>query len=188
MAETPTMKGTALKATVDFAKAKGGEQTWNVILNSLDEKERKIFSGVILSSETYPLESYQKFLVTVSTHLAKGNPEIGLDIGHTILKQGLSGVYRAFLGIVTPNWIIRKTPLLWNRYLHGEYLKLEKVEQGSLTATVSGELMPLKVFCYAVLGSMMQTIKLAGGKEVIGNEIECRSDGYPCCRFVVRWK
>lgn len=182
------IKGSAVRSVIDFVKIKGDSSTWLTVVSQLSDEDRDIFSGVILSPNWYPMQSYHNLLLAISNNLSASSPEIGIDIGKKIIEDGLTGIYKTFLKILTPEYVMSKVPILWRRYFDGEQLELVEVTEKKITMEVIGEIKPPKVYCYTVIGGMIKGIELAGGKNVVGREIKCRASGCESCRFSVVWE
>jgi hypothetical protein len=182
------IKGSSVLSVVNFIKEKGGEDLMKKILNEMQENDRKQFSVSVLPNSWYQLDSYQRMMETAAKNLSGGNPDIGIEIGHKIIKDGLTGFYKVLIGFISAQYISSKIPMLWKNYFDDEKLEIVEVDKLRVQSRVSGPTKPVTVYCNSVLGGMMQAIELTGGKNVHGRETCCRKDGNQYCEFSLTWE
>lgn len=182
-----SIKGRAIISVIDFAKE---NSLWERVSAELSTKNRTIVSDVILPSQWYPLEDHIQLLELIVKH-SGGDPSIGIKIGKIILSDGLNKYYKIILGILSKKYILSKAPVLWKGYFNSEALNIIEVENKSLKVSVtdkSGSVRINKVYCFSVLGGMLQTIATVGGKNIKSSEVRCRCDNESACEYHITWE
>lgn len=103
------VKGTALKTTRDFVKINFPTE-FNKWMNELPEPIRKIYDGVLDISGWYPLrEAYLVPINRVSKMFYKGDDKVcGDAIGYYSAEVALKGLYKVFLLIASPAYLIQR--------------------------------------------------------------------------------
>ena len=103
------VKGTALKTTRDFVKLNYPDQ-FNKWLHEMPESARKVFEGVIDIGGWYPLkEMYLVPINRISRLFFNGDDKAcGDAIGYYSAEVALKGLYKVFLLIASPAYLIQR--------------------------------------------------------------------------------
>jgi hypothetical protein len=118
------IKGTAVKATIDYVKErqKNVYQQW---INSLPENSKKIMSNMINSTEWYSLTD----AVVIPTEklaetMKKPTQDIAYEIGRYSAEVALKGVYKIFVLISTPSFMLARATNIFSTYYRPADIKL----------------------------------------------------------------
>ncbi len=182
------IKGTCVASVFSFLEERLGAQALDEALARRSAEDRELLSRPALAFKWYPLDAYVRLLATFERGAIAEDRGAGRRMGAKIVRDGLTGIYRVMLGVLSQDYILGRAPQLWTRYFEGEDLELNDVRPASLEATVRGQISPCPLYCQTILGGIEETVRLAGGKDVVGEEISCRSAGRDRCSFTVRWR
>jgi len=183
----PSIKGTCVNSVLAFVDESFGAGTAARLLASLPGPDRAALDLPLMASSWYPIASYLAFLGAAERDGLMRDEAVWRRMGARIVSDGLTGVYRLFLSVLSRDFILGKVPKLWGRYFDGEHLELVEVTETSLVARVSGDVPAGNIYCQTVLGGIEETLRRAGGRDVKGVEIRCRGRFAPCCEFRVSW-
>jgi predicted hydrocarbon binding protein len=181
------IKGSSVSSVFAFMEEKLGSEALDGLLARQTASDRGELARPAFAFKWYPLDTYMRFLDLAGRDAFAQNADAGRQMGAKIVRDGLNGVYRVLLGILSQSYIINQSPELWKRYFDGEDLSLSEVKERSLAAEVRGAIVPCPLYCRTILGGIEETVRLAGGKNVVGEEVSCRAAGRDRCTFEVRW-
>lgn len=103
------VKGTGIKTTKDFVKSRF-PKSYEKWLQSLNENSRKLYEGITDVSQWYPIEeAYIMPVRKIAELFYEGKAEkCGEDIGQFSADIALKGVYKVFLLIASPNFLMKR--------------------------------------------------------------------------------
>ena len=111
------VKGIALKTTRDFVRTNfhGEYSKW---LRELPDATRNMYEDVIDMTVWYPLrEAYLIPIETITRMFFKGNAqECGHTLGYYSAEVALKGIYKVFLLIASPNFLIQRASKIITTY------------------------------------------------------------------------
>jgi len=130
------VKGTGLVTTRDFVKNRypGQYDQW---LNSLPEKSKSIYKGMIMNAGWYPL--HDGYIIPIN-HIVKqfyhgDEARAGEELGIYSADVALKGLYKAFLLVATPNFLMTKASSMFSTYY--KMCEVETVSSGSNEVTLT---------------------------------------------------
>ena len=180
-------KGTGYKAEVLFIKKKYGDQTYTQILAALPAEDQKLLSGAILLDQWYPSAVLERYRQAILSHFKDEGFAVMEEMGRNSADFALTTIYRVFLSLSSPMFIIKKSGSLWPRYF--DTGRVEIVENGKTDVTVKivawEDASPS--LCALMRGYFAKTMELSGGRLIQVKETACRSKGDPHCEFRVIW-
>ena len=111
------IKGTSLTSTYNFVKLNYTSR-FDEWLQKLPEDSRKLFSGIILAGGWYPISDG---MIIPTKLIAKmffdgDDKKAAYRIGEHSAVEGLNGVYRMFLKIASPSFVIKKSASILKTY------------------------------------------------------------------------
>lgn len=104
------VKGTAVKSIAQFVEDVFSKEKKVEWIASLPEDTKKIFEGLVVSSQWYSLETaYNVPLIKIGEMFFNGDNMKGAEeAGKYSAQMALKGVYKFFVKLGTPGFIIRK--------------------------------------------------------------------------------
>jgi hypothetical protein len=160
------IKGSAIKETIDQIKSRAGEAAFQKILGLLDDETRKICEGDIFSSTWYPLDLFTRFLEVEIRVLADGNEEMVTRGSEAVVERQLRGVYKAFVKLGSPEFVIRRIAAVHATYFQGVPIDVQL--QGSNRALVkyTGFEKQHRIMGFAIVGFFKKALEISGAKDV----------------------
>ncbi len=124
------IKGTSIKATRDFVE-KNFPDKFDFWLDSLPPESRRMFSEPPLLTQWYPFIAGLKIPTEVIARLFFDDDieQASYLLGKHSADVALTGVYRIFIKITDPRFILKKFPTIYSTYYDfgkAELLQLEK--------------------------------------------------------------
>lgn len=181
------MKGTAVQSSLRYVRERFGEGSLARVLEALPEDDRQALGHGILASSWYGMDAFLRFMQEVERQLGAQEPDVVRKMGRASCDYGVTGVYKIFFKVGSPEFIISRAARVFSSYYDTGELKV--VEGGAGRAVV--ELTALQggapQFCERIFGWMQRTLELAGAKALRSAHSACVHRGDPVCRFEGNW-
>ncbi len=181
------IKGTAVKSTLSYIRERLGNRE-SEFLATLPEEFRPLMTQSILVSGYYEALGVGEIMERCANFLGVPTGKFYLECGQASADFGLNTVYRIFLKLGSPEYIIKKAPLVWRSYYsQGNF---EVLQSSPVTATVrivDGDL-PHPAICGRIEGWMARTMELSGGKNVAMTHVRCSFKGDDCEEWKGQWQ
>jgi len=124
------VKGTALKTTSDFVKSKFPKQYEEWFL-TLPEKTKLLYKNINVAS-WYPMnENYLVPIDRIVEMFYPNNNKMGAEeIGRFSAEIALKGIYKVFLMVASPNYMLKRASQVFSTYyMPGEIKISENLER-----------------------------------------------------------
>lgn len=111
------IKGTAVKSIQEFVKKKYPDK-YNNWLESLPLKSKEIMSGHIYATQWYPLKqgAIEPTKAIGKMFYNGDNAKAAWESGKHSAEQGLKGVYKIFVMVANPGFIIKRASRVFKSY------------------------------------------------------------------------
>jgi hypothetical protein len=183
------VKGTSLKATALFIKKKFGNDGYSRWLDSLSDETREIFSDTILSTTWYPMERGFIEPHQAAVDVFYGGDRMGVwKMGRHAAEFGLQGVYKMFVRLGSPNFLLKKTTRVFSTYYEpGEAIISDS---GKDHATMKIINFPEKsgLVEIRIAGWVERAMEISGCSEVLVTIPHSVSKGDEFTEIVANWK
>lgn len=113
-------KGTAMKSTLKFIRGKLEGERLQAFIGGLPEELRGYFKKPIFALEWYPGVPMAQIMEHFARFLGEPPHEVYRAVGRQNSDDGLNTVYKIFIRLGNPEFIIRKAPYVWTTYLPRE--------------------------------------------------------------------
>jgi len=132
------VKGTGLITTKNFVKTKFPEK-FDLWFNSLPEVSKKFYEDVIDATKWYPIkESYLDPMDHIVKIFYNGNKAIGGDeLGRYSAEVALTGVYKVFLLITSPTYLMKRGTKIFTTFYNPSELSVIEVSPTSAIVKIS---------------------------------------------------
>jgi hypothetical protein len=112
-----------------FVKRQHSPELYKEVLAEIDPGYQKVFEGVIVASEFYPLLAYQEFLQAFRQRV---KPEEFERSSSYLAEENLKGLFLVFARLLSKDFLIRKMTTMWGKiYTHGTISLLENTDERS---------------------------------------------------------
>jgi hypothetical protein len=182
------IKGVALKSTIEFLKARLGEEGFAKLLESATPEEAAIFKAPVLLSNWYEFSLLRKLMKLAEGKVAlTTGRSLPWEMGRFSAEAALSSIYKLFFKVADVSFIVKKASYLFpTLYDSGEMELVESRANGAIMRIKNfDEFSP--EFCDRMQGWMERTVELTGHKRVIIEHPKCRVRGDAYCEYHGRW-
>jgi hypothetical protein len=133
----------------------------------LEPEDREILSQMILPSQWYPLESYQRMGLAVFHEFAKGDVETVRAWGRTSMDEMLK-VYKTLVEEGEPLRTIEKFKILRSRFFDFEGIEIEPRpgNRVHIKVDLAFEGVAEEAYALQTLGGFERLLELSGAKEI----------------------
>jgi hypothetical protein len=193
MSATAHGKGSLLIHTANYVRETRGEDTWTQLVASSPPADREVLQGVLLAGSWYPIGIVNRIVATFCDKYHRGTPQDEMRrLSAHIADSDLGTVYKMALRFGSPEFLLRRTDSLWNRYFDVGKLTPTEVDRGSwrltLTMPYGDEVAPNQLFCGPGCPAWIEMgLKLTGAKNASVRHVECRAQNGTSCTYSVSW-
>ncbi|HPR64163.1 MAG TPA: 4-vinyl reductase [Thermoanaerobaculia bacterium] len=182
------IKGVGYKVEQQFVRDRYGEEVLQKILTTMTEEDRKALAGIILVSNWYPQGPLERFRQAVAAHFEDRNLAVIEEMGKFSAQYALTGIYRVFLAIVSPAYVIKKVGHLYQKYFDNG--KAYAIEHGpkDMRVVIEDWEDSSPTLCAMMKGYFEKALELAGARNVTISKISCVHRGDPKCEFRGTWE
>jgi hypothetical protein len=151
------------------------------------ELARSFRAGLVFSGNWYPLSWYAD-LHRAAQQAAGAGPELARTIGLEAVRDDLSGIYRIFLLVVSPEFVLGKAPLLFNTYYDTGTMTVTDAARGHARAQWRGCAGFDQNLWLDVEGSCQAGLEAAGARDVAFTVLAGGGDGDATMELEARWR
>jgi hypothetical protein len=181
------VKGSALKARMQYVREHGGDPATERLLAALSSEARALATDGFLPNEWYPYAVFVELCEAIDRLHGKGDQELCYELGRYACEANLPTLYRIFFKIGSIQFIIRRAALAWRVTYDTGDLKILEEGPNHVVAEIQGVPHPSRAHCLSVRGWMVRAGEISGAKHV-DTEEKCRALGHPACQFRMTWK
>lgn len=161
------IKGTAVKSINDFVKNSFPDKyaQW---LHQLPEKSRSIFESQIKATEWYPMKDAGSIPTKVMGQLIFRGDAIkaARESGRYSAEQGLKGVYKIFVLIASPAYIIQRASRVFSSYYSPSEIKVTDTNNKGVTIQITKFEEPDEVIENRIAGWIEKAFEITKCKNV----------------------
>jgi hypothetical protein len=176
------LKGVAARAILEFVKARKDEATANSLLDRLSPELRAPFGKMILPTSFYPMSSFLALQHAGITAVGGDKRDQLRQLGRFASENALTGVYRIFLKVGSPEFIISKASRMFGNYfqnLPDETFRVLGSTSKSAHIAMDRFTGGHPDFCRRLDGYFERLVELSGGKNVRLAHILCAFNTSP---------
>lgn len=182
------IKGAGLKSHKAFVKQVFGEEGLDRALRALSEADRAVIgSNVILASDWLDFEPYIRFFRAVATELNQGDESIWFRMGEAAAERDLGGIYRIFVKLGSPRYIIKQTAAVFKQYYSDGEASSEVLDSNKVRLTIRGfetHHYPIET---VIAGWGKKALELSGGKAPQVRVVRSLKSGGGVAEFEATW-
>lgn len=182
------VKGSGFAHTMEFIRKQYGKDALERVINALPDESRATIASA-MPSFMYPVEYVGDFVAAMKKTLAPNDPDFIFRASVESSKATFSIVYKIFIRLGTPGFIIGKVSSVWSTLCtHG---KLEVVEKSDKHLVIRLSDFPYRNtdYCDQRLRGWFQGALETSGCRITENiHTTCTSRGGAFCEWRIRWK
>ncbi len=182
------IKGTAVKATPDFVRAKHNDR-FREWINSLPESSKKILLEGVYSSNWYPLTESVIIPTEKAADLFFDGDRIkaARELGRFSAEVALKGIYKLFVRVSSPHFVLSRASSIFSAYYDPSDISI--LEKGERTAILqfSGFDEKDKLIIHRIAGWIEKTLEITL-KSALSVEVKSKTIGTKCTfTITVEW-
>jgi hypothetical protein len=142
---------------------------------------------LLFSGNWYPLAWYRE-LHRAAQQATGAGPELARAIGYESVKADLSGIYKIFILVVSPQFLLARAPRLFGNYYDTGTMTVLEAERGRARARWSGCAGFDANVWQDILGGCEAALHAAGAKELVFDTITGGGDADQTLEVTARWQ
>jgi len=182
------VRGLSVSLAINYIKKNFGDEGLAKVLDALDQQEREMFKGAMNPMVMYPAKAFIKLINTADKLYGGGDYDICRQIGRFEAENAFGGLYKVFLELGNPSFVIRRAPLAWRTLNDAGDLEIEQTGDKYVKGKISDYPDFDKGFCWNLLGYFEKVLEMSGAKNVNIKEVRCRCQGDAFCEYEIRWE
>lgn len=183
------IKGTSVKSTHNFVKKRHAdkEQLW---IDSLPEASQELMLYPVMATQWYPIMDGMIIPVQKIAELFYNNNEnkAAYEIGKYSAEEGLNGVYKIFVKMASPSFVLKRSPKIFNTYYTD--VKFEITDSNSKMAKfkVTGFQEEHTQIFTRIDGWIEETLRIIGSKPIeVSHKVEKTDSNNVIGRILALW-
>lgn len=182
------VKGTAVKSIKDYVEKKYGSQL-NDWIQALPESSAKIMSTGIFANNWYPMKEAAVEPTKAIAKLFFNNDveKAALEAGRFSAEIGLKGVYKIFVRVASPNYIMQRAGRVFTSYYSPSDISVVNSHDKGLTLHITKFPEPEKIIEYRIAGWCEKALEFTNCKDVKANITKSLASGDNLTEIVITW-
>lgn len=181
------VKGTAVQSSLRYVRERFGEASLARVIGGLPDGDRAVFGQGLLASSWYGMDAFLRFMQEAERQLRAQEPDVVRMMGRASCDYGVTGVYKIFFKVGSPEFIIARGARVFSSYYDTGELRIAESGPGRAVAELVGFEGGAPQFCARIFGWMQRTLELAGAKRLRSAHSTCVHRGDAACRFEGTW-
>ena len=159
-------------------------------LGKLPDASKKLYEGSIQAAEWY---DYQSGLIAPSELVAelffhKDEKKAAWELGRFSAETGLRGIYKVFVFIAKPKFIIKRASKIMASFYKPSVLKTETPRKHGVDVTVTDFPEPTEISENRIAGWMERALEICGAKNVKIDVLESPLKGGEKTVYEINWE
>jgi hypothetical protein len=184
-------KGSVFIHFQEYVRKFHDEATLEAVVEKLPPQDQAVFQGLVIHGGWYPVGAWNRAVRTLLREYYP-DPDAGMKkLAQFVANEDLNSVYKMVLRLGSPEFLMRRTSSLWNRYFDAGALTAMEVEPQRwrmfLEAPKGDDDAPDYFTCGpGVVAWISHGLKLTGTHGVL-EHVKCRLASGPHCEYTARW-
>ena len=183
------VKGTLITSVQGYVKENfpGRYQEW---INSLPAESKSIYTSAVMATEWYP---YQEGLIKPTSLAAKlffGNDikKVSWEIGRYSAEVGLKGIYKVFILIATPQFIMKRGGKILSSFYQPAVLEVQGERSKGVDLHITEFPEPSVVAESRIGGWIQKALEICNVKNITIEMPQSMTNGDAVTVYVVNWE
>ncbi|MCP4899554.1 MAG: hypothetical protein GY906_21520 [bacterium] len=182
------VKGTAFCSRIAYVERHHGGKALEQVFDQMkDQGCAASLKKRALPSGWYSFENYVDLLETIDRVCGKGDGSLFRGMASQVAQDDLSTIYRAFIRVASPAFVLKKASHIWRQYYDSGDLQVLKDQPGEVLLEVCDMPNPQTAHCESISGWVEQCVRMTGAANAKVSHDSCRVRGDDRCIFNVRW-
>lgn len=154
------------------------------VLEQLSAEERRLYEDVT-ASQWVPIEFATRLFELAAPIVHPGKPLPLRLMGRDLARDNMNGVYRVFLRVLSPQFILEQTARLWRTYHRHGSSHVEQIGPREVDVVACGYAKLPERFRECMCGWIAETLELSGAKQVFVSKTDDDPERW---RWRIRWQ
>lgn len=179
-------KGSALKATLDFIKARGGERALDATLDALAPDDCTRILGTAATDEI-PFALLCRLWHAADPAMTQTDKQWMENAGAFSIESLGSQLYGNIIRKGSPIEFLTQPIKLFRLYYHSGDMRVVEQEPGRVILRMIDFDEPDALFCRRQSGGLKRALELAGGNGASVRHVRCVTEGDAFCEWELTW-
>jgi predicted hydrocarbon binding protein len=182
------IKGAAIRARLDFLKARHGDDAVGKALETLDEMDQVVLTGTLLPSIWYPFQVLVNLDEAARRELGDGSHDVFEEAGDHVARQHAKSIYKVFFRETDPERVLKLASCIFANYYSGlGRVSVRTRPQGATRLSVSDAPTSSRSHCLTTMAYFRGVLAECCARSVTARETRCRCWGDDTCEFEFAW-
>lgn len=182
------VKGSAIAPMPKFITEKHGESGCQRWLDALTPDAKQVYSGRIMANNWYP---FKELMVEPTAKMCElfygGNVRGATEAGRYSADIGLTGVYKIFVKVGSPDFIMKRASSIMAGYYTPSQLNVIESGPGKAVIHITQFPEPSTLVEARISGWMQRALEINGCKNVMVRITRSLTKKDPVTEFAVNW-
>lgn len=161
----PEIKGLVVRDTLQAILGRLGQQGLDALLERAGDDARALCAEPVNVSGWYPLDAYAS-LLDAEVHAEGGDPSGLRARAEKVIEKQLSGVYRVFVRLGSPESLVKRISGAHETYFRGVQIAVLACEKGHALVRYTGFTKRHGVMEHVIVSFYRKGLELAGARKV----------------------
>lgn len=174
----------------EFVREEHGPEVWERVIAALPPEAAAVWEGTLLVTGAYPFSAFKAMLAALTGLVGARPDDETARMYSYIANRSLNSVYKFFLRLAQPSFVISHYPILWKRFFLSGSVQVPDAGPGRARLEFDLPEIFLDWIRPACLGYSSRAVSLSGGSDLELEEIERvqQPDGEWRISYALRWK
>jgi hypothetical protein len=183
------IKGNAFLTYIDYFKDKFGPDAINIIKATMSaEDSSQLFNKKILTVSWIEYSTHIRFLLAADKIFGSGDGQVILDGGRWCARKDFSGMYKIFIAVASPMFLLKKVPNMWRTFYNSGSMQAEALSDTHIQLVLTDfpnipEKHELEQLYY-----FEEILLMAKAKKAKATHPKCMARGDEQCIFDIIWE
>jgi len=165
------VKAVTVLSSIKYMNERFGKDALSEALSELSDADKFIINDPkLIGSRLIPLDTYLSYLQLIIKNLNQGDDSIMDDVGAHDANRELNGVYRAFLKIASPEFVIKQSGVIYNTYYKsdnaGMKTSVKRISKNKFVASAHGLEAKYGLIELKIIAWYRKALELSGAKDI----------------------
>jgi hypothetical protein len=150
-----------------FVEHKFGTQGLEKVINSLSDSDQKIATvGASLINSWVEVDAHVRLLAAIVNELNHEEDKILLEVGEWIAMKQLNSIYRAFLVVVSPEFMLKRSSTIFHTFYDEGAMEVKILAPGKVDCIFRGFTKQQQLIELSITGWFTGAAKLSRARNV----------------------
>jgi hypothetical protein len=147
----------------EFIRSSHDDVIWEQVLAEMSEEARRIWQEPLLLTGAYPFSAFKEMLAALARVVGDVTDAETAQMYEFIADRSLSTIHKFFFRFADPSFVIKRYPILWQRFFKSGEVKVPAAQKGSAQLEFDLPEIFLDWLRPACTGYSKKAVEMAGG-------------------------